>query len=243
MRVESLLIIFLWLAPGLAIRGERRPVRDLRGGAEDKDKDVFDSNGDKPKEEKDKSKDIIDKEKEKASKKSKDKKCKKAMKAKKSKKSKKEEEDNLVRRYAEVVKEEETKFCLHSSEMSEEQCDKVKKGTKLPKDGTVQGGLDLEIVHPEDLTSGEILENVNEVLSYDTNSRFVGCEDLDSPPPKKGHKMRRFRTRRYLEEYETVPQEQDHVDVTGVDFENLDVVAGGKKFSESSVGGFLISHS
>ena len=50
MRVESLLIIFLWLAPGLAIRGERRPVRDLRGGAEDKDKDVFDSNGDKPKE-------------------------------------------------------------------------------------------------------------------------------------------------------------------------------------------------
>lgn len=229
MRVESLLLVLACLAPALAIRGERRPIRDLRGG--DGDKDVFESRGDKAQKE-DKEKDEKGEKKDPgniADKKDKDHKGKKCKKAKKGMKSKKDKGPNQIRRYAEVIPEKEMKFCLHSSDLSQEQCDKVKKGEKLPKDGSVKGGLDIELVHSEEKSSGDILDNVNDILSKDTNPRFVGCQDLDSPPPaKKSNKVRHSRTRRFLEEYETVPEEEDKVDVTGVDFEDLDIVAGGK---------------
>ena len=72
------------------------------------------------------------------------------------------------------------------------------------------------------------LENVNGILSGDTNSRFVGCENLDAPPPKDQPKRRFSRARRFLEEeYVVIDETEDHVDVTGVDFEELDIVSGG----------------
>ena len=241
MRFATLLLAVLCVAPGLAIRGERRTVRDLRG---DQEQEIFETREDRkgeskepvgedkePKniaDKKDKDPDPKDPKDPKDDKDPKDKKDKKCKKAKKAKKDKKDKDQNLVRRYAEVIQEDDVKFCLHSAELSEDQCDKVKKGAKLPKDGSVKGGLDIELVHSEEQSSTQILQTVDSILSSDTNPRFVGCESLDASPPPKSPKIRHSRARRFLEEYVTVAKEEDKVDVTGVEFDNLDIFSGGE---------------
>lgn len=235
MRIESFLLIFALLSPSLAIRGERKAVRLLRG---EKEKDLFDPNSEpkgesnvattpKEKTKEKSSKDKKDKDKD-DKKDKKDKKCKKAKKDKKSKKSK---EPELVRRYAEVIQEDDNKFCLHPKSLSEEQCAQVMEGEGLPKDGSVKGGLNIELVRTTEQSSDDILQRVDSILSSDTNPRFVGCESLKAPPlpKKKSNKSQPTRARRYLEEYYLVPESEDRVDVTGVDFEDLSISTGGKK--------------
>lgn len=135
---------------------------------------------------------------------------------------------NEIRRHAEVIQKDDTNFCLHSKHLSEDQCKEIKKGYKLPKDGSISGGLNIELVHRKEQSPHEIIDDVNGVLSSDTSPRFVGCESLKAPPAPKEPLVRHSRARRYLEEYTIVGETEDQVDVTGVDFKDADIVPGGK---------------
>eukprot|EP00977_Amphora_coffeiformis_P016336 scaffold5017_cov171-Amphora_coffeaeformis.AAC.25 len=229
MRIESFLLLVAFATPGLALRGEKLS-RQLRFG---EDTDVFKGEKAEPKDNP-KAKDVLGpKEEKKEAKKDKDqedkedKKDKKCKKAKKAKKGKEPKQPDEIRRYAEVIFKDDTSFCLHSKELSKDQCKEVEKGNKLPKDGSISGGLNIELVHRKEKSANEILDDVNGILSSDTNPRFVGCESLEAPPAPKGPLVRHSRARRYLEEYMLVAETEDQVDVTGVDFKDMDIVSGG----------------
>ena len=250
MRLNSILVLLALVAPTVtAIRGEKgRTGRYLnRGPKDDKAKDdkhdEFVGSKDDKKDHDPKKDDKKDHDPKKDDKK--DKKCKKAKKAKKHKSSSHGSSDNENRRYSRVLilqEDDNVRFCLHADELSPDQCEEGS-GKTNKKDKSVSGGLHIDLVHSTDQSSDEILNNVDGILSTDTNPRFIGCKDMKAPPKEPKSKepkddegrVRRLHTRahyhqqrrRFLEEYTLVDKPQDKVDVTGVDFEDLDIDRGG----------------
>ena len=181
------------------------------------------------------------------------KKCKKAdkyfgkeQKSKSKSKSKSKEsspkEDPTRARFLQLpeVEEEEVPYCLHAEFTAEACADQA----SLPRDGSLQSGLSLQLIRSEDQDSNEIVQNVREILSSDTNSRFVGCRPMLDPAspkskskskeePKRHHRHQR-KVRRGLQTMEeedeniTYEESDSNVDVTGVTFNNLSIESGGK---------------
>jgi hypothetical protein len=117
--------------------------------------------------------------------------------------------------------EEEFPYCLHA-QLTPEQCANL---SELPKDkdGRVQSELRMELVHDDTKDSDDILREVEEILGTDTQSRFVGCQDMKHPvPPPK------MRSRYALEAEPVFEDDSDNVDVIGVTFTALQVSRGGK---------------
>ena len=128
----------------------------------------------------------------------------------------------------------------------------------IASDGTIKGALRLEIVHSHEKDPETIASEAEEILDNgDTALRFVGCKDMfAAPPPKKaksppkkaapggedappGARRRRRHRRRKLHgdhdddhdhEIDYI-DETEKIDVTGVDFNNLNVKKNGKLLS------------
>ena len=127
-------------------------------------------------------------------------------------------------------------------ELSAAQCANL---DAVPADGKVVSLLKLHLVHNDEKEPEDITEEAESILdSGDTELRFVGCKAMNAPPPppKKGdakkHKdgdvrhQRRARTNRrrklQTDDHDVeFKSEDEEVDVTGVDFNNLKIVKNG----------------
>ncbi|KAG7366628.1 hypothetical protein IV203_029298 [Nitzschia inconspicua] len=134
-------------------------------------------------------------------------------------------------------------------ELSATQCANL---AGIPSDGKVASVLKIGLVHSDQKHPQTIVEEAQAILdSGEIESRFVGCKDMDIPPPlippkksdsKTSGPSENAGTRRTLarlstthnhrmlplDEHEVIlrtPEEE--IDVVGVDFHNLMIVRGG----------------
>lgn len=228
-------------SPSLALRGEPGKIArslqeeiDATAVSKDaKDKDKADKEDMADKEDKSEKE---DKDSKKGSKKDKDSSkeeknaCKRAKKES-SKKSKRSRRHHRERRRMEEVSDEagldgtsvvveDLEYCSQG-DLSPVQCANLE---ALPYDGRMESSIALELVHDNTTEAETMAQQAEAILDgRDTKSRFVGCTEMDAPPVR----------RRHLEDVESNHEiayvtEDEKINVTGVDFQNLVIQKGGE---------------
>jgi len=254
-KIRSLQLPDLEEHAGRSPGGPEKAAKDHESGV-DKDGMSKESKVDKegmPKEDKDPKhdkEDKVDKEgpppkksskkSSKKSKKSKKEPCKKANKGKNSKSYdySNDEENNETPRERYDGNVHELGYCSQG-QFSGIQCSNLE---TLPNDGTIRASLRLELVHAYEKDT-EAIVNEFEHISRDTQSRFVGCMEMNAPPPPKENYAnnddsgRIRRQRRLQSEYEVIfKDDSEKFEVTGVEFSNLNAKTGGCTSTEASDG-------
>lgn len=122
----------------------------------------------------------------------------------------------------------------------------------VPSDGKFVSALKLELIHNDEKHPKTIAEEAEQILdSVDTKSRFVGCKDMDAPPPSptrgdskkqsiaddNNTRHRRARRNSVIRIHRQLPTDDheisfrsanEEIDVIGVDFRNLEISRGGE---------------
>jgi hypothetical protein len=212
MRILILLLLLAYVVPSaLALRGEKRSLLPSNHG-----RSIAEApkEGD-PKEGHPKN---VDPKEAVPSKTKEAKKCKKAGKHAEKKKTRRARKVRGRRQLQ--VKDDDAPYCLHGA-VSEEQCTDLK---GVPKEASLSSDLSFELVHSSEENAETILGDVQEILNDDAVPRYVGCREMAGPPKHKSKE-------RFLAEdtEDLYIDEEDWVEVTGVSFNNLDLVRDGKK--------------
>lgn len=219
MRIQLLLVLFLYASDVLALKGLKRSdsIRLLQGGPpvagapEEKSptepKEVAPKVGEPTKDPKGDAVSSKDK------KEKKEKKCKKAKTASPPPPNNEPEERQLQN---EAIGEPmmEVEYCLQG-EPTEAECQAAMTGQLPEGHQRIQGELEIDISYNPSSSTNDLLNQVGEIFKTETAAEFIGCDD----------KTRRLLDGAIGSDNSTSSEE---VRVTGVDFKNLKTIGQGK---------------